>query len=137
MKPNYVTFEQAKLLKELGFNIKSKFHYPNLSAKQEICQSQDWNTFTDMSGDSKYYTAPEQHQVVEWLRVNHGVWVHVEGDCYGEAWFTRLTICSKEKWENLEFRSAVNNSRFYNFNSTPQEAYSAAFDFILPTLINN
>jgi len=130
MEPHYVTFEQAKLLKELGFNVPVLNWYHSLSKKFNTNQIKcSMNKITDN------YSTPEQHQVVEWLRINHGVWVHVEGDCYGEAWFTRLTICSKEKWENLEFRSAVNNSRFYNFNSTPQEAYSAAFDYILPILI--
>jgi len=131
MEPHYVNFEQAKLLKELGFNIKSKFHYPNLSAKQEICQSQDWNTFTDMSGDSKYYTAPEQHQVVEWLRVNHGVWVQVSISRYG---MFHCNIFQNQPTKDITTPMSFEMICQLNDFKTPHEAYSAAFDYILPTL---
>ena len=69
IKPTYVTFEQAKWLKEINCDIRCN-------------QAYDFR-----GGDIKYlgryidshllYTAPEQWQVVEWLRVNHGIWINI------------------------------------------------------------
>ena len=137
IEPKYVTFEQAKLLKEKRFTQKSKYHYPNLSDKQEICLPTDWNNFTDMGFNSDYYTAPEQWQVVEWLRVNHGIWIIVEGDSYGDYWYVKLTVCSEEVYEDLDKRHGIISAhrKFNNEHNSPQEAYSAAFDYILKELI--
>jgi hypothetical protein len=121
VKPTYVTFEQAKWLKKNGFNVKSKYHYPNLSAKQEICLLTDWNSFTDMSGNSEYYTAPEQWQVVEWLRVNHNIWIEVKSpDTKDMGYYFSIH-------KPYSFGSYGANDKFYD---TPQQAYSAAFDYI-------
>ena len=124
MKPTYVTFEQAKLLKEKGFDLKSKYHYPDLSEKQEICLTTDWNNFTDMAGNSEYFTAPEQWQVVEWLRVNHGIWIY-------------LIPAEDNKNVYKPFFRGENIKDFHltEFFNSPQEAYSAAFDYILKNII--
>jgi hypothetical protein len=122
IQPTYATFEQAKLLKEKGFDLKSKYHYPDLSEKQEICLTTDWNNFTDMAGNSEYFTAPKQWQVVEWLRVNHGIWICV--NWYPENDINRWS-CIVDKIGNFK------QLGFLKGFNTPQEAYSAAFDYIL------
>ena len=83
------------------------------------------------------YSIPEQHQVVEWLRVNHGIWVYVESDCYGELWYVELTVCSQEVWEDLDKRHGIISAprKFNNEHKSPQQAYSAAFDYVLKELI--
>ena len=151
IKPTYVTFEQAKLLKEKGFNIKSKYHYPDLSDKQEICLLTDWNKFTDMSGDSNYYTAPEQHQVIEWLRIKHlyNVYLRVKY-VYKEGEFP----C--DKFKPIECFSVGIENNFKGYHKiifdyddktqtindwmteaakSSEEAYSAALDYVLTKLI--
>ena len=56
--PQYVRFDTAKLLKEKGFaNIQIDY-----GLNQMLNQS----------------NPPEQWQVVEWLRVNHGIWVYTD-----------------------------------------------------------
>jgi hypothetical protein len=111
IKPTYVTFEQAKLLKEEGFDEKTQtiFQY-----------SADWNK---VETNPKYYvdgcsqcSRPEQWQVVEWLRVNHNIWIYV--------------FRSKEGY----FYNIVTGKNDPVFE-TPQEAYSAAFDYVLNNLI--
>jgi hypothetical protein len=125
IRPAYATFEQAKKLKEKRFN--------------EICFS--W--YSDVGDRILYgaaemdFKAPEQWQVVEWLRVNHGIHLEVSCDVYGELWFVKLEVCSKEVWDDLDKRHKILTAhrKFNNEHKSKQEAYSAAFDYILNNLI--
>lgn len=156
-KPTYVTFEQAKLLKEKGFNIECNHYYEH--ALTSLVDQQDgysgpfgWEKgelnyqsgyfinnieSVDTSNESWYLCArPEQWQVVEWLRVNYGIWVEVTPDSYGEEWFVTCKPCSKKVWDDIELRSKVHLSKLhFLFYKTPQEAHSTAFDYILKELI--
>jgi hypothetical protein len=127
IKPTYTTFEQSKLLKEKGFNIICKQRYwegyENIFHFQDSCILNNWNNYDDSS--TIYFSAPEQWQVVEWLRINHGIWaspgiINLNGVV---KWFP---ICFKFVNGLLEIRKDIDG----NFD-TPQEAYSAAFDYIL------
>lgn len=155
IKPTYVTFEQAKLLKEKGFDIECRNYYDN---SEEICEVS--NRFTknmnslqtafleiavfpedaDINDkDFIVYSAPEQWQVVEWLRVKHGIWVFI--DWSQNKWCSQIIdikeetlkkVCKNKDWK--ERNSAVYLKTLLDYNS-PQEAYSAAFDYILNNLI--
>jgi len=123
MKPTYITFEQAKWLKEKGFNVPVyDFFFFNTSekgygfsyTKEKINHNNNSNLF--------YYSRPEQHQVVEWLRVNHGIWIEVHG-------WTNQPV-NKEIWKEC-YQSFINgDATNVSIFKTPQEAYSAAFDYI-------
>jgi hypothetical protein len=137
IKPTYCTFEQAKKLKEKGFNIPvrqrssiveniygDKFHFV-----QEECGLFNWNN----GKYPEYISAPQQHQVVEWLRVNHGIYIQSTFNNNMERYnidiinvFTNLYVCTID--------GRTENKKDYGWNS-PQEAYSAAFDYILKELI--
>lgn len=56
----------------------------------------------------------------EWLRVNHGIWVEVSREYTTGKYIYQYFINT--------------NNQEFGFNS-PQEAYSAAFDYILKKLI--
>jgi hypothetical protein len=131
IEPKYVTFEQAKWLKEIGFNtlVSGLFfdgEFKDISPKK-ACN-------TDFAS-TRYYSAPEQHQVVEWLRVNHGIWTTPIPR--GSSW-----IFSVVEVKTSNHHSLIDID-FYGSNSyliskgvptimlSPQEAYSAAFDYIL------
>jgi hypothetical protein len=119
IEPTYITFEQAKWLKEKGFDescrmlINGAYEPFHLN----LIETQFFQNNSVLLKDC--YSAPEQWQVVEWLRVNHGIWV---------------SICPSID-TNFEFmiykKDVIYGSGKYksNFNS-PQEAYSAAFDYI-------
>ncbi len=156
VKPTYVSFEQAKLLKEKGFNISLyNFYYQEKSNSSPVLTSGteynsdrdckwDWNLNGGESGnqssvvpypnDTKgiYTSAPEQWQVVEWLRLNHGIWITVDVDCR-DFFDTNLLfffrICDIK--ENLKCIYLC-TEKYYE---TPQEAYSAGIDYILKELI--
>jgi hypothetical protein len=136
IKPHYVDFNTAKLLKEKGFDLKSKYHYPKLSERQEICSLTDWNNFTDMTGNSEYFTAPEQWQVVEWLRVNHTIHLMItmcDGTTMTNSGISYTCHYIVMTLENIEPEQRISGyTKSYN---TPQKAYSAALDYILKELI--
>jgi hypothetical protein len=122
IKPTYITFEQAKWLKEKGFKIGSNRGYlPNgeLSYSQyaSLC-------YNDEEDYPTRYSAPEQWQVVEWLRVNHGIWVESlhRGDM-GDFIF-KVVELNENNWK--KHPHYIHNEGF----NSPQEAYSAAFDYI-------
>ena len=132
IKPTYVTFEQAKLLKEKGFTkengcacregwINYLFYFEGKTSEPE----NDSGYALDTLGNSHLIERPEQWVVVEWLRVNYGICVHTKPDNNEEdiiVWeFVILSIIDEEVWFTV---------RQSQFNS-PQEAYSAAFDYIL------
>ena len=151
IQPAYVTFEQAKLLKEKGFNLECENFYRKekygkkfyLTTGIEYDSDRnciwDWNLNGGQSGNlSKvipypnentaiYYSAPEQWQVVEWLRINHGIWISVDNLIDNRFYFS----VRHTNTNNYASRTGCNEEGY----SLPQEAYSAAFDYVLNNLI--
>jgi hypothetical protein len=65
---------------------------------------------------------PEQHEIVDWLRVKHDIWIGVMPDVGMDLIYT-YKIYSVE----VGVERGLANGNNYD---TPQEAYSAAFDYI-------
>jgi hypothetical protein len=98
--PQYVRFDTAKLLKEKGFaNIQIDY-----GLNQMLNQS----------------NPPEQWQVVEWLRVNHGIWVYT--DFLGS-------------WKYVIVKLKDNSRRTIEGFNSPQEATEAGILYVLNKLI--
>ena len=128
---SYVTFEQAKKLKEKGFDVECDEYYLEDGIDYSYTKPENWNLKPDT------VSRPEQWQVVEWLRVNHGIHLGVSCDAYGKFWYANLNVCSKEVWEDEDKRHNILSAhyKFNNEHKSSQEAYSAAFDYILNNLI--
>ncbi len=134
IKPTYVTFQQAKLLKEKGLN--------KDTLEIECNQGYDFRGSATLQHHGRhisshlFYSAPEQWQVIEWLRVKHGIFVKDD--------FDRDYDFEKDKIISTKYRVYINkfteNISGYEFIfktslfNSPQEAYSAAFDYILTTI---
>jgi hypothetical protein len=119
IKPAYVTREQAKWLKEKEFDLPTYAYYSGLNFYTGEYKNHSQTTIGDTPMHKMligYTSAPEQWQVVEWLRVNHGIWVSIR---VSNNKFNLLVT-------NLSGDILFNDSAF----NTPQEAYSAAFDYI-------
>jgi hypothetical protein len=71
--------------------------------------------------------APEQHQVVEWLWLNHGIWIQVSISRYGMFY---CNILKNQPTKNINVPMSYEMICQLNDYNTPQEAYSAAFDYI-------
>ena len=116
IQPTYVSFEQAKLLKEKGFDeLCNKLYHYNGS---------DCIKLINKNSENLGLSAPEQWIVVEWMRVNHEIDLDVRkvraaDNSTGYVWvifeIDALPISKKVK--------------------TPQEAYSAGIDYVLNNLI--
>jgi hypothetical protein len=112
LEPHYVDFNTAKWLKEKGFNEWCRCSYnPTTNILQEV---------SSQNSILPAITAPEQHQVVEWLLEKHGIFVWVAG--YRDK-TNKLTF-------DFYFDNQKLNEKSSKFFKTPQEAYSAAFDYI-------
>jgi hypothetical protein len=120
IKPTYVTFEQTKSLKEKGFDEECK-----MCVAEGDERPLPFNCGNTIHKNSlhPYYSAPEQWQVVEWLRVEKGIWVEVKSPD------------SKDVGYYISIHKPYRFGNHYNgkeiFYGSPQEAYSAAFDYVL------
>jgi len=126
IEPSYVSFEQAKLLKKKRFNEKCETSYYTHYEKLMI-ENNGVTKITPMHN----YSRAEQWQVVEWLRVNHGIWIQVSFSCNNKGEFYWYWQCKKAN-NNFVFKNWDSDNLEFN---SPQEAYSAAFDYILKELL--
>jgi hypothetical protein len=130
IKPTYVTREQANRLKEKEFDLPTYAYYSGLNFYTGEYKNHSQTTIGDTPMHKMligYTSAPEQWQVVEWLRINHGIWVEVKSPD------------SKDMGYYISIHKPYRFGNHYNgkeiFYGSPQEAYSAAFDYILKELI--
>jgi hypothetical protein len=130
IKPTYVTFKQAKKLKEKGFEIDTdKF----LFCKDEvnnIKEHQIKNRDVIYNGGLLYllnedeYRIYEQWQVVEWIESNFKLYIDT-------------TCVNSTRGDNFAYQIHKNNDTVKSKTGfdTRKEAYSAAFDYILNNLL--
>ena len=124
IKPTYITFEQAKLLKEKWFNENVEGLYFDTEIKVLPIKPSNIDF-----ASTRYYSAPEQHIVVEWLRIKHGIFIGI--DVVSNLFKYKILKC--EGLISQTFGNEIKCSSF-DFNS-PQEAYIHAFDYILKEMI--
>ena len=126
----HVTFEQAKWLKEIGFDVKTRgrIHVSHWHlVKDNIIPSNVNTSHNDMfapidnwnKNNTHYMSLPEQWQVIEWLRVNHGLFVYCQ-----PSYSLRVFYCEIQNIKTLELIHST------GVCSTPQDAYSIAFNYI-------
>lgn len=118
---SYCSYEVSKLLKEKGFNIYQPTQYESGVNKQTVynyTQSQ-----CEFFGD--VYYRPTHALVIEWLRVNFGIWIVINFANKTQWYFD----CNKVNTSGKEKRLYSSNYLFVS----PQEATEAA---LLYTLIN-
>jgi hypothetical protein len=138
IEPAYVSFEQAKLLKEKRFDLECKMC---VEEGDNRALPFDCGRVMHKNSIHPYYSAPEQWQIVEWLRVNHGIWV------YASPSYSRPDDNKTGKWifegfepevyfiKEVEAGEEIPTTLFLATYEHPQKAYSAAFDYILKELI--
>jgi hypothetical protein len=131
IKPIYISFEQAKLLKEKKIEIDTDevlFYRDEVNnIKEHQLKNKDVvyyaNNFLYKVNENECRTY-HQWEFIEWLRINHNI--DVEG---------RTQITSKTgKKEYIAYIDCIDID-YNNRYKTSQEAYSAAFDYILKELI--
>jgi len=139
IKPAYENFSISKLLKEKGFDVKTRgrihvshFHLVENNIIPDNVNTNHYEMFAPIenwNAKTHYMSLPEQWQVVEWLRVKYGIHVFYLFEIETKKY-------SWEIWDDKKEQNHVHNSDSSKWKyNTPQEAYSAAFDYILNNLI--
>jgi hypothetical protein len=128
IKQTHVTFEQyesycdlklLQLLYDKGFRFKLEtegHRVINNLAEQRFNEG-------DVSYCNNYIT---YSVAVEWLRVNHGIWVSVNIAMDDKWYFELYNLKDKRNAEII-----IEDENITDFHNSPKEAYSAAFDYIL------
>ena len=123
IKPTYVTFEQAKLLKHKSFNIDTPSYYnEKLTGNEKYSIGKRVPNYFNLLD----YPRPEQWIVVEWLRLVHGIWIEVGFDAWNK--------------ETYDFSISIKGKKDYHYDdftqyNSPQEVYEKAIDYVLNNLI--
>jgi hypothetical protein len=135
IEPTYVTREQSKWLKEKEFDLPTYAYYSGLNFYTGEYKNHSQTTIGDTPMHKMligYTSAPEQHQVVEWLRVKYGIWITIGvGNLFHpDKFYILIKKYNIDRWELIH----LDNEKHSPYD-TPQEAYSAAFDYILKKFI--
>jgi hypothetical protein len=150
IKPTYVTFEQSQWLKDKGFDEYCNQYYSQalfegtnkdwegIFSKFTVFKRSDFHFNSKPQNNDLWFecSAPEQWLVVEWLRVNHGIWVYVTQKIDWGKTLDSIPTFVNNTWEfyidkvNSFQRNGLTVHFENNFHNSPQEAYSAAFDYI-------
>jgi hypothetical protein len=124
IKPVYVTFEQARLLKEKDFGMP----YMRMGFVTKFYNSNQTLLALGRTGKAKeLIPAPEQWQVLEWLRLKHDIHIWVRpykdhGDDVNDPLQFRL---------NVHYKGVTTIKERNDFH----EACSDAIDYALLTLL--
>ena len=128
IEPHYVDFNTAKLLKKKGLVANCKRYWVKYTKTEykEMSAVELDNLDTEIGiGDNLIIPKYEQWQVCEWLRVNRGIFV---------VPFPELLNGVQVRYYPSIFIDGIGEDIEQYFD-TPQEAYSAAFDYTLEKLI--
>lgn len=123
IKPTYVDFNTAKLLKSKGFEIKCNKYYDENGLLEDYFGYFHYN-FCD---------APEWNIVLEWLRLKHDIWIVVEQNLTNQN--TKTDEIKYYSYTIQDKKNDILNLEHQYFWNNPQKAYSAAFDYVLNNLI--
>jgi hypothetical protein len=118
IQPKYVSFENAKLLKEKGFDV------------EEPCTCGGYPTcICDEVRSSKHIYKPEHWVVIEWLRIKHNLWLIADNILSHDA-----NEPSSFDWQctNLLTDEVIYDDSIFN---TPTEAIENGITHILTHLI--
>jgi len=140
IKPTYISFEQAKLLKEKKIEIDTDeviFYRDEVNNIEEHqIKNRDViyydNNFLYKVIENEYRTY-HQWEFIEWLGVNHGIWVVVTPVLVIKAASPIKFDYEIYYFDEIKYGDEVEIN--YLPSNTPQGAYLAAFDYILKELI--
>jgi hypothetical protein len=140
-----VSFSIAKLLKEKNVKIHTDdvlFYRDEVNnIKEHQIKNRDvlynYTGFGNFIPDENEYQTYKISELVMWLYEKHGIWISVECDCYGQLWFSKLSVASEKNWDNIDLRHEIISAvkKFPNEHNTPTEAYEAAILYCLEKLI--
>lgn len=128
IKRAFVTFEQAKLLWENKF-----FNADVLKWWITFNGHTEPSLINYRAHNDAFIQAPEHWQVIEWLRITHNIWVEVHHIVTNGVNRFHLIIW---RYTESDYRTIhCSNGVGYEVYDNPQEAYSAAIDYVLKDML--
>jgi hypothetical protein len=137
IEPTYVTFEQAKWLKDKNYEIETeevlfyRDEVNNIKEHQLKNRNIIYNgTSINHKVDENEYRTYHQWEFVEWLRVKHSIFVFPEWQFSRKKWLFNITKLDSHE-ETIRIQNNYYKALGEQEYDSPQESYSAAFDYVL------
>lgn len=125
---DYVNFETAKLLKEKGFDVPTKYFF---NTNGLCCQGEsayDWNDDKDVDDVYEDYSRPSIYVAMKWLREVHYIFIRPNTSFLYPIRYYCEIFCYGD---NLKTQQDVTTENF----ESPEEACEAAIKYCLENLI--
>jgi hypothetical protein len=112
MKEQFVSYEIAVKLKELGFDEKCIAYYGNIYGEIELLSEfvLDHSRMVSSVQSDNETSAPLWQQVIDWLRITHGVHIEISraSNIHNELGYKYHTRSSIKQYDNLiNFNSKI------------------------------
>jgi len=138
IEPAYVTFEQAKILREIGFRVKCRMVFDQKGEPYNltdlISNIKNFDSASKWLADveDNFYLCPEQWQVIEWIKSVKGIQLFL-GYTYCDVFYYNFKWV-RSNGENEEVTVDVDSVADQDGTLSYSKAYSIAFDHILNKL---
>ena len=161
MNKKYVTREQAKFLKEKGFDYHNHYNdfadYYDYDVEDQYHRRHDTDFDYTKYPSEKWIPVPEQYQVIDWLLETKNIWIEITyGKDHNNVWFdyeiySTIKPCKDSQLgdEDIDYEDEP-NEKFLNYETsynslidstfeifkkkssqTLKDVYSDAFDYII------
>jgi len=124
---DYVVFDNAKLLKEKGFDIITDYIYMTNHSSNPVFEN--INRLKHSDGDNPFVSRPTIQLAVKWIYENFGYWIYCE--IHKDKFYCKAKKV-KSNWRRV-ISGIINNENV--LYKSPQDAYQAAIKYCLIELI--
>ena len=128
IEEQYVSFETAKLAKEKGFDIPTRYGFSERRSLVRVDTSDNWNQ------DKELYSRPTQSLLARWLRENYGLFIEITIDfmrLITEDNPTKYYPMYYYKIINLKNSSYVNNRHeYYSYEEAMEDGLQEALKLL-------
>jgi len=122
-----VGFDNAKLLKEKGFDVKTHYWFHRDTKKLEYN-----NLLFSMNNLTENYSAPTQQVAIDWIKINFGIQIFLDYTfCVGLYYGTKIMSPNG----NVDEIWTKSVDKVIDGSNTPEEAKEAAINYVLTKLI--
>jgi hypothetical protein len=130
---DYISFETAKLLKEKGFDVPTKYFFNTNGLCCQGENSYNWNDDKDVDDVCEDYSRPSIYVAMKWLREVHNLHISIEMgfDVDNRQYFFFAPSICKFSNKTGEYQTPFGEKEF----DTYEQATEAAIKYCLENLI--
>ena len=137
MKEQFVTYEIALKLKELGFDEECFSAYTEDGGLMDIGNYSDYDKIGELDGHSYYISclSPLWQQCIDWFREKYDIVIEIDRQKYFDTYansYAYEVVCKVYKNKELEgsvvIRDNKNNHIFYSYEEAREQAILKAIE---------